>query len=116
VGNGRHQCLSMKAPVTRVLKSGRGVVSWGNEGGGDVASFSIQRRWSGVARGRLLVAAGVLWFGAGGGRRRPVGSVAGAFTKRKCIPRKEWANAVKKEEGGRWGRVGQKDNRGRLGW
>jgi hypothetical protein len=54
-------------------------------------SFSLQRRWSGVAmgaaRGLLLVAAGALWFGAGGRRRRSVGSVASAFTKRKPIPR-----------------------------
>jgi hypothetical protein len=42
-------------------------------------SFSLQRRWSG--------AAGVLWFGAGGGRRRSSGFVAGAFTKRNRIPR-----------------------------
>jgi hypothetical protein len=33
------------------------------------------------------VVTGALWFGAGGGRRRPAGSMAGAFTKRKHIPR-----------------------------
>jgi hypothetical protein len=53
---------------------------------------SLYRRWSGAAmgaaRGRLPAAAGALWFGEGGGGRRPVGSVAGAFTKRKHIPRK----------------------------
>jgi hypothetical protein len=62
----------------------------------------------------------------GGGRRRPAGFVASAFTKRKHIPRntprvngpigsgegrrqprKEWASTVKEEEGGRWGQVGQ---------
>jgi hypothetical protein len=31
--------------------------------------------------------ASALWFGDGGGRRRPAGSVAGAFTRRKRIPR-----------------------------
>jgi hypothetical protein len=41
----------------------------------------------GVARGRLPAAADALWFGAAGGRRKPVGSVAGAFTKRKHVPR-----------------------------
>jgi hypothetical protein len=53
--------------------------------------FSLYRRGSGAgmgaARGRLPAAAGALWFGEGGGGRRPVGSVAGAFTKRKHIPR-----------------------------
>jgi hypothetical protein len=29
-------------------------------------------------------------------------------------PKKEWASAVKKEEGRRWGRVGQKARRGQL--
>jgi hypothetical protein len=56
-----------------------------------VASFSLQWRWSGaamgVARGRRSAAASALWFGAGGGRRRPAGYVAHAFTKRKHIPR-----------------------------
>jgi hypothetical protein len=71
--------------------------------------------------------AGALYIGAGGGRRRPAGSMASAFTKRKCIPRntprvngptgpvegrrqprKEWVSALEEEEGGRCGRVGQK--------
>jgi hypothetical protein len=54
-------------------------------------SFSLQRRWSGAAmgavQGQLPAAASALWIGARGGRRRPVGSMVGAFTKRKCIPR-----------------------------
>jgi hypothetical protein len=41
----------------------------------------------GATRDWLLVATGALWFSAGGGRRRLTGSVAGAFTKRKHIPR-----------------------------
>jgi hypothetical protein len=80
----------------------------------------------GVVRSQLPAIAGVLWFSAGGGRRRPTGSVAGAFTKRKCIPRntlraragqparrreaaaQEGVGWRGEEEGGRWGWVGQK--------
>jgi hypothetical protein len=41
----------------------------------------------GAVQGQLPAAAGTLWFGARGGKRRPVGSMVGAFTKKKCIPR-----------------------------
>jgi hypothetical protein len=50
-GNGRRQCLGLKAPITRISKSGGAPFNGGNVGGGDATSFSLQRRWSGAAMG-----------------------------------------------------------------
>jgi hypothetical protein len=89
-----------------------------------MASFSLQWRWSGAARGRLLVAAHALFlvreeeeegrwvpWQATSLRENifPEIRLGCAWAKRadegRQQPRKEWAGVVKKEEGGRWGQV-----------
>jgi hypothetical protein len=123
-GNGRCQYLGLKVSVTGVFKSGGGAVYWGNEGGGDATSFSLQRRWSGAAMGAVrsgcrqrLARSGLVREDEEEGRQvswqvpslrgnvfpeiRQGCTRANWADEGKRQPKKEWANAVKKEEGGR---------------
>jgi hypothetical protein len=126
-GNDRRQCLGLKAPVTGVFKSGGASFNGGMK---EEATWHIFL-FSGGGRGRCkvgcrrrLACSGSVREEEEEGRQVPWQAPSlrenvfpeicqgHARAKRagegRRQPRMEWGGTVKKEEGGRWGRVGQK--------